>query len=173
MVVPKDYTFPSDEELTVEEINISYPALHAASFYVGKKCELDNNEFTLCKQETKDPRKCLKEGRNVTACAMGVFKGLKEHCMQEFNQYKYCLEQSSSRLELHHCRKTQGVLDECVLKNLKIERPYFGYFCEAKVHDTKRPKPEPYRPTYTDGVAEPNLPDHLDEPKFGFRNAWA
>lgn len=43
MVVPKDFTLPSNEELTVEEINVSYPVLHAASFYVGKKCELDNN----------------------------------------------------------------------------------------------------------------------------------
>lgn len=29
-----------------------------------------------------------------------------------------------------------------MLDNLKIERPYFGYFSEVKVHHTERPRPE-------------------------------
>ena len=29
-----------------------------------------------------------------------------------------------------------------MLDNLNIERPYFGYFCEVKVHHTDRPRPE-------------------------------
>lgn len=28
-----------------------------------------------------------------------------------------------------------------MLDKLNIERPYWGYFAELKVHDTKRPKP--------------------------------
>ena len=36
------------------------------------------------------------------------------------------------------CRKTQGVFDKCMLENLNMDRPPFGYFCEARVHDSKR-----------------------------------
>ncbi|KZC11365.1 PREDICTED: NADH dehydrogenase [ubiquinone] 1 alpha subcomplex subunit 8 [Dufourea novaeangliae] len=144
MVITEKTTLPSDEELTVQEINVSWPLLQAASFYIGKKCEWDNNEFMLCKQETKDPRKCIQEGKNVTACALGVFQGIKKHCLDDFNKYVRCLERSSGTLDMSFCRKTQAALDNCVLTNLNIERPPFGYFCEAKVHDSPRPKPEVY-----------------------------
>nr|XP_033337393.1 NADH dehydrogenase [ubiquinone] 1 alpha subcomplex subunit 8 [Megalopta genalis] len=142
MVVSYNTTLPSDEELTTQEITVSYPFLQAASFYIGKKCEWDNNEFMLCKQETKDARKCIQEGRKVTACALEVFRGIKNHCEKEFNQYVDCIERSSGSMEFSPCRKTQAIIDHCVLKNLEIERPPFGYFCEARVHKTLRPKPE-------------------------------
>lgn len=31
------------------------------------------------------------------------------------------------------CRNTQGAYDKCVLDNLQIDRPEYGYFCRAKV----------------------------------------
>lgn len=68
------------------------------------------------------------------------------------------------------CRKTQGVFDKCALDNLQIERPDYGYFCRAKVHDTKRPKPlAPEREEYPD--ATPGLPaDYPKQPaKYGSR----
>jgi NADH dehydrogenase (ubiquinone) 1 alpha subcomplex subunit 8 len=43
MVVTAQTHLPSDEELTVQEINLSSPALRAASFHVGKFCEKENN----------------------------------------------------------------------------------------------------------------------------------
>lgn len=43
MVVTDSVIIPSDEELTVPEINLSYPVLQAASFYLGKACEWQNN----------------------------------------------------------------------------------------------------------------------------------
>lgn len=43
MVITSDITFPSDEELTVPEINLSGPALRAGSFHYGKYCENQNN----------------------------------------------------------------------------------------------------------------------------------
>ncbi|KAH0945509.1 hypothetical protein HN011_004307 [Eciton burchellii] len=134
---------PEESELTVPEINVSWPVLQTASVYIGKACEWYNNEFSLCRMEENDPRRCLDEGKAVTACALNVFKNLKKHCLEDFNAYMYCLERSSGTLEFSPCRKTQAALDECVLKNLNIERPPFGYFCEAKVHETSRPKPIP------------------------------
>lgn len=54
----------------------------------------------LCRQETEDPRKCVNEGKNVTACALEVFRGIKKHCIADFNQYVKCLEESSGTMEL-------------------------------------------------------------------------
>ncbi|XP_078040642.1 NADH dehydrogenase [ubiquinone] 1 alpha subcomplex subunit 8 [Augochlora pura] len=174
MVVTHKTTIPSDEELTTQEINVSYPFLQAASFYIGKKCEWDNNEFMLCKRETKDPRKCIQEGKKVTACALEVFQGIKKHCEKEFNQYADCIERSSGTMELSPCRKTQAVIDNCVLKNLQIERPHAGYFCEAKVHNTSRPKPEEPKdvPRQWDKSADP--PPLFDPPstKYNFRGRF-
>lgn len=42
-MITKDFSLPTEEELTVQEINISTPALRAAAFHVGKQCEKQNN----------------------------------------------------------------------------------------------------------------------------------
>lgn len=125
-------------------------------------CCFPLQEFLLCRDELGDPRRCLPEGRDVTACSFEFFRLIKKHCHQEFTQYANCLDKSSSDLHFRHCRNTQGVYDKCVLDNLKLERPGYGYFCRAQVHDSPRPKPqERQRPTYDD---VPNfLPD--DEPR--------
>lgn len=46
MVVTNDINLPTEEELTVPEINLSGPALRAASFHLGKACEYQNNVST-------------------------------------------------------------------------------------------------------------------------------
>lgn len=43
MVLTKEITIPSEEELTVQEVEISTPGLRAASFHMGKACENVNN----------------------------------------------------------------------------------------------------------------------------------
>ncbi|XP_076639016.1 NADH dehydrogenase [ubiquinone] 1 alpha subcomplex subunit 8 [Colletes latitarsis] len=176
MVVTKTtlLEIPSDEELTVQEINVSWPLLQAASFYLGKKCERENLEFTLCKQELDDPRKCYKDGLKVTACALEVFQGIKKHCADDFNRYVKCIERSSGTFEFSKCRETQVKLDKCMLENLQIERPPFGYFCEAKVHNTPRP---PAPPKYEDKVYPDTSPKVVQPPyppsKFGLRSWWS
>lgn len=147
---------PDEKELTVEEINVSWPLLQAAAFYVGKACERSNNEYMLCRQETKDPRKCVDEAKSVTSCALNFFQALKQHCREDFEQYVNCLERSSGTLDFKHCRRTQAAVDKCILEKFNIERPPFGYFCEAKVHDTKRP-PVPSR---TDSTVD-KYPDRM------------
>lgn len=173
MVVTEKIQLPDESELTVPEINLTYPVLHAASFYVGKKCEQENNEFILCRNEEKDARRCINEGKAVTACALDFFKQLKKHCREDFEKHVQCLDKSSSILSFGHCRESQHVVDKCVLENLKIERPPFGYFCEAKIHDSPRPKPPPEKPTeFPDAL--PPLPEGKPEhpAKFGSRMAW-
>lgn len=43
MVVTKDVNLPTEEELTVQEVEISTPGLRAAAFHLGKACENINN----------------------------------------------------------------------------------------------------------------------------------
>lgn len=50
----------------------------------------------LCRQEYKDPRKCLSEGKAVTSCALDFFRKIKKNCAEEFQQFSNCLDKSSS-----------------------------------------------------------------------------
>ena len=52
-----------------------------------------------------------------------------------------------------------------------MERPYFGYFSEVKVHHTERPRPEGIKPA-ENGDAPIPMPEDLPLPpaKFGKRN---
>lgn len=71
------------------------------------------------------------------------------------------------------CRTTQGVYDKCMNDNMGIQRPDYGYFCRAKVHDSPRPAPEkPKKTVYAD--ATPGLPDDFPrEPaRYGSRFHW-
>jgi len=169
MVVSKDVKLPSDEELTVQEVNVSTAGLRAASFHLGKACENENNEFMLCRTEEGDPRKCLAEGRAVTACSLSFFRQIKKSCAAEFTQFANCLDRSSSDYSFEPCRNTQAAFDKCALDNLNIERPYFGYFSEVKVHHTERPKPP--------GIEKPEpveaptrLPEEAPRPPARFGN---
>ncbi|CRK90926.1 CLUMA_CG004615, isoform A [Clunio marinus] len=169
----EDIYLPPDEELTVPEVNLSSPALRAGSFHMGKYCENQNNEFMLCRDELDDPRKCIAEGRAVTACALEFFRKVKKSCYEEFTQYTTCLDKSSGDLAFKHCRLTQGVYDKCMLDNLNLERPPYGYFCRVRVHHTDRPEPEkPGKVVYAD--ATPGLPDDYPRTpaKFGARFHW-
>lgn len=59
MVLTKEVSLPSDQDLTTQEIEISTSGLRAASFHMGKVCENVNNvsieimSFLLRKTEMK------------------------------------------------------------------------------------------------------------------------
>ena len=53
-------------------------------------------EFMLCRKEEKDPRKCIEEGKMVTACALEFFRKVKKACPQELKDYSQCLDKSST-----------------------------------------------------------------------------
>ncbi|XP_067629701.1 NADH dehydrogenase [ubiquinone] 1 alpha subcomplex subunit 8 [Eurosta solidaginis] len=163
MVITNNIALPSDEELTVQELNLSTSALRAGAFHLGKQCENHNNEFMLCRQELDDPRACINEGKAVTSCALDFFRKVKKTCHEEFVQYATCLDKSSGNMAFGHCRKTQGVFDKCVFDNLGIERPDYGYFTRAKIHSTERPAPpQPEKREYPD--ATPGLPADYPRP---------
>lgn len=39
---------PSDEELTIQELDLNWPVLQGAAFYMGKACEWHNNVNSYC-----------------------------------------------------------------------------------------------------------------------------
>lgn len=160
-MVTYDTSLPSEEELTVKEVNLSGVVLRAASFHLGKQCENANNEFMLCRSETNDPRKCLEEGKMVTKCSLEFFRQLKETCYDEFIRHYKCIDRSSSRYRFEPCRKSQQVYDQCVKDNMHMERPSYGYFCLPKVHSTKRPKPTTETQVFE---ATPKLPEDAPKP---------
>lgn len=54
----------------VEEIGTTSAPLKSAAFFIGGgDCKKYNEDFMLCKAESRDPEHCLKEGRRVTRCA--------------------------------------------------------------------------------------------------------
>ena len=74
MVFTKDFDFPSDQELTTEECPLGTPYLRAGAGHLGRYCEAQNNEFMLCRHETRDPTVCLAQGKAVTSCTNEFFK---------------------------------------------------------------------------------------------------
>lgn len=86
----------------------------------------------------------------------------KKKKIKNFSQLKKFL--------IFSCRNTQAVLDKCMLDNLEMDRPEYGYFCRAKIHQTDRPAPaKKLKKVYED--ATPGLPDDYPRPpaKFGSR----
>lgn len=48
---------------------------------------------------------------------------------------------------------------------LGIERPHWGYFSEARVHETARPRPLPERPPVYEGALIDPIPDDVPRAK--------
>lgn len=56
------------------QVAVSSSVLKAAAHHYGSQCDRPNKEFMLCRWEEKDPRKCLREGRQVNQCALDFFR---------------------------------------------------------------------------------------------------
>lgn len=60
MSITEDIHLPTEEELTVQEINLSGSALKAGAFHLGKVCEFENNvRLTLPNQMSGYPYICF------------------------------------------------------------------------------------------------------------------
>ena len=40
----------------IVQVPLGTPSLRSAAMHLGKYCEVQNNEFMLCRTETQDPR---------------------------------------------------------------------------------------------------------------------
>ena len=104
----------------------------------------------LCSSEERDPRKCLKEGREVTACGLRFLQRVKATCREEVETYARCIEWTTENSVNLFCSKEMNIMDACLEKKLNIIRPPFGYFCQMRIHESKRPKPIPFVPEFPD-----------------------
>ncbi|NP_001232561.1 NADH dehydrogenase [ubiquinone] 1 alpha subcomplex subunit 8 [Taeniopygia guttata] len=116
---------PPLEELDVQEVAVSSAVLKAAAHHYGSQCDRPNKEFMLCRWKEKDPRKCLREGRQVNQCAIDFFRSIRTHCAEPFTAYWTCIDNSSQQ-ELRRCRKQQAAFHSCVLDKLGWVRPDLG-----------------------------------------------
>ncbi|KAI8521817.1 PREDICTED: NADH dehydrogenase [ubiquinone] 1 alpha subcomplex subunit 8-like [Branchiostoma belcheri] len=132
---------PTYEELDVDEVNVTSAVLKAGAHHYGKYCDKVNKEFMLCRWEEKDPRKCLKEGREVNECALDFFRKIKGTCHDSFTEYWTCLD-NTKNMRLRHCRKQQAAFDQCALDKLGWVRPEPGELSQVTKVKTERPKPE-------------------------------
>uniref|UniRef100_A0A1B0FGT5 Uncharacterized protein n=1 Tax=Glossina morsitans morsitans TaxID=37546 RepID=A0A1B0FGT5_GLOMM len=85
MVVTNVVSLPTEEKLTVTELNLPTAALRAGAFHLGKSCEkpiiylftfvlFGFQEFMLRRLELDNPRACIMEGKVVTRCALDFFR---------------------------------------------------------------------------------------------------
>lgn len=122
---------------SVDEIGASSAPLLSASYFIGARCAPYNDDFMLCKEQSKDGGEieCLKEGRRVTRCASSVIKDLNAHCKESFQLHYECL--NNSNYDLYKCRLAEGMLNDCVFKSLGLKKVIPGV--EEQIHLKKNP----------------------------------
>ena len=102
------------QDLEAEELNVTSAVLLGAAHHYGKYCEDTNDTYMECRTETKDPRKCLAQGREVTQCALNFFRLVKGSCNEVFTSHWACLDDNNQSFKT--CRKTQKTFDACMEK---------------------------------------------------------
>lgn len=112
----KDITL---EDLESKEVELTSSVLMGAAHHLGQYCDKEFKTFMGCRYETKDPRKCLQEGKQVTKCALDFFKKLKGDCNEAFTKHWTCLDKNNQ--EFGYCRETQKKYDACVLDKLGLQ----------------------------------------------------
>ncbi|EPQ59033.1 NADH dehydrogenase alpha subcomplex subunit 8 [Gloeophyllum trabeum ATCC 11539] len=120
----KDPTPLPDDIPKVNELGATSAPLKSASFFIGAHCKEFNEDFMLCKQESRDPAHCLKEGRRVTRCAADLINKLRENCFKEFEEHWNCLEYNNQ--EFYPCRKPERALNKCVFEKMGLTKTIPG-----------------------------------------------
>merc|ERR1711939_837081 len=137
----KEYTdatpMPSDVP-HVDELGVSSAPPKSAAFFLGAHCKDYNEDFMLCKQENRDPKHCLKEGRRVTRCAQDLIAKLRENCGTEFTKHWECLEMHNQQYE--RCRSVETPLNTCVFDKLGLRKDIPGSPAgKPQIHEKKWP----------------------------------
>ncbi|XP_039586599.1 NADH dehydrogenase [ubiquinone] 1 alpha subcomplex subunit 8 isoform X1 [Passer montanus] len=147
---------PPLEELDVPEVAVSSSVLKAAAHHYGSQCDRPNKEFMLCRWEEKDPRKCLREGRQVNQCALDFFRSIRTHCAEPFTAYWTCIDYTGQQ-ELRRCRKQQAAFDSCVLDKLGWVRPDLGDLSKVTAYPSGRTDHRSCSPSFVCVLSRPAL----------------
>jgi len=171
MPLNHDVELPSDEELNIEEIPVTSNYLMSSAMWIGKYCDTQQKEFMLCRAEEKDPRVCLKYGKELTACGNDFLKRVKKSCGDELSWYTKCLDYSGREPSFRLCRHAQALYDGCMADS-GFERARYGHFQLLRVHDSERPKPKPHVPIFDDAVPPYNIWEPEKRQKATIYGAW-
>ncbi|CAM4785800.1 unnamed protein product [Rotaria magnacalcarata] len=187
MSFTQELKLPTYEELECPVINVSSPALRAGSFHLAKYCDLQFKEFMLCRQEEQDPRKCIKEGKEVSLCSIDFFRKVRDTCNDTFTTFWTCLDNGpDGEMSFNSCKQEQRAFAQCAKDKMNVERPEPGYFSMVRMHDSKRPIPsDPFRigslerhPPKLEVPDPPTIAQADEYPearigmKFGHRKPW-
>ena len=125
----------------------------------------------LCRKEERDPRRCLAEGADLTACGVEFLRKVKNLCRAEFDAYASCIDKGSQhclvspsvvppdrrpaacppwsggrgtwrrRTPVCRCYKERRPWDECIRSSMGMEPRDVGYFVKPHVHRSERALP--------------------------------
>ncbi|KAJ7887619.1 Ndufa8, NADH-ubiquinone oxidoreductase complex I 19kd subunit [Mycena olivaceomarginata] len=109
---------PPQEIPKVAELGTTSGPLKSAAFFIGAYCKEYNEDFMLCKAESRDPGHCLKEGRRVTRCATDLITKMRENCLAQFEAHWGCLEQNNQ--QYYRCRTQERPLNTCMFEKLGL-----------------------------------------------------
>merc|ERR1711907_126470 len=84
--------------------------LHAASAHIGQHCAAANKAFMECKARDGHPAACLKQGEDVTQCALDLLTRLQA-CQQTMNDFAGCLDKNNKKM--YKCRREQDAFNKC------------------------------------------------------------
>lgn len=126
-----DPTPPPTDLPPVDEIGCTGAPLQSASFFIDHQCRPYNEDFMLCKAESRDPQHCLLEGRKVTRCASDAIQKIHKECLKEFKQHWGCLDMKNQ--EFGRCRGEEKQLNQCLFRA-------FGF--KKMVPDAPKDKPQ-------------------------------
>ncbi|KAJ3828677.1 hypothetical protein F5880DRAFT_1528928 [Lentinula raphanica] len=127
-----------DDIPKVQELGVTSGPLKSAAFFIGAYCKEYNEDFMLCKAESRDPAHCLKEGRRVTRCATDLINKMRENCLSQFQEHWNCLERNNQ--EYYLCRKPERSLNACMFEKLGLTKVIPGTPQGQKpIHEVESP----------------------------------
>ncbi|KAJ3180476.1 hypothetical protein HDU87_001985 [Geranomyces variabilis] len=110
----------SETAPSVAEVGCTSAPLESMAFHFASFCKKYNDDFVKCKNESQDPKHCLKEGRKVTRCALDLIGKLKENCDAQWTKHWECLDMNNHTL--FKCRKEEKEFNDCVFKRLGLTK---------------------------------------------------
>jgi NADH dehydrogenase (ubiquinone) 1 alpha subcomplex subunit 8 len=193
MACTNDTYLPTYDELYVPPLNLTSPILRAGAIHFGVYCEKPSNvnntflleitktqtklmcfknklnfnfklkEFMLCRNEERDPRKCLEYNKDVSKCALEFFNKVKVNCAETFTDYWHCLDSApGGRMSYKNCVATQKLFDQCMAEKVGIERPPLGDMARLRLFSSDRKKPVEEKKFYGKLELPPSPTDPID-----------
>ncbi|KAK2465930.1 hypothetical protein APHAL10511_001571 [Amanita phalloides] len=127
-----------DDVPKVQELGVTSAPLKSAAFFIGAHCKEYNEDFILCKRESREPGHCLEAGRRVTRCAMDIINKMRENCLKEFDTHWNCLDRNNQ--EYQYCRKPERKLNSCMFEKLGLRKEIPGTPEGKKpIHEVENP----------------------------------